>query len=362
MTTTAASPLVPPPQGLARVFSWPRLRFTLLVALAFGLLHDTSITPAPVWIMRTVLVALVALLAFGLFARWPATLPSWLPRWVLQLAGVIVVIPFAVVFAYGVRSGADMRALMADPLRRAGFYSILGPALVFGPWIAFGALVRQREALARNQALTFQLERSELERRAIDARMRLLQAQVQPHFLFNTLANVRALVKSGSPQAPAVLDSLIAYLRASVPALGDADGTVAREIELVRAYLELMHMRMPDRLQFTVHADTGALDLRCPPMALLTLVENSVRHGIDPGEEGGRIDVSVLLREDRCIARVADTGVGLREGGDSPGTGLESLRERMQLGFGGDAQLRLTGAMPHGVCAELEFPARRSGA
>ncbi|MFC5498529.1 sensor histidine kinase [Caenimonas terrae] len=361
-TTSATAPASPPPQGLARVLSWPRLRFTLLASVAFGLLHDTTITPASVWILRTVVVALLALLAFGLFEAWPARLPAWLPRWVLQLVGVIAVIPFGVLLAYGVRDGADLDALMADPLRMNGFYSMLGPALVFAPWIAFGTLVRQREALARDQAMTFQLERSELERKAVDARLRLLQAQVQPHFLFNTLANVRALVKAGSPQAPAVLDSLIAYLRAAVPSLGDSHGSVAREIELVRAYLDLMHMRMPDRLQFSVHADTGALDLLCPPMALLTLVENSVRHGIDPGEQGGRIDVSVLLRDGRCIARVADTGVGLRDAGGGHGTGLESLRERMQLAFGGGAQLRLTGNVPHGVCAELEFPAQRSGA
>lgn len=220
--------------------------------------------------------------------------------------------------------------------------------------------MRQRDALARHQALTFQLERSELERKAVDARLRLLQAQVQPHFLFNTLANVRALVKAGSPQAPAVLDSLIAYLRASVSSLGDADGTVAREIDLVRAYLELMHMRMQDRLQYSVHADDAALALRLPPVTLLTLVENSVRHGIDPSEEGGRIDVSVLLREGRCIARVIDTGVGLLESGQDMGTGLDSLRERLQLAFG-DAQLRLSAITPHGVCAELEFPALRGG-
>jgi LytS/YehU family sensor histidine kinase len=242
--------------------------------------------------------------------------------------------------------------MMADPALRSGFYSLLGPALVFGPWIAFGAMVRQREALAREQAHTFQLERSELERKAVDARLHLLQAQVQPHFLFNTLANVRALVKAGSPQAPAVLDSLIAYLRASMPSLGEADSTVEKD-------LELMHMRMPDRLQFSVHADDEALGLRCPPLTLMTLVENAVRHGIDPGEEGGRIDVSVMVRDGRCIARVVDTGVGLTEAGPGTGTGLDTLRERMQLAYG-DAQLRLSGSTPHGVCAELEFPARRS--
>ncbi|MDB5873724.1 MAG: putative sensor protein LytS [Ramlibacter sp.] len=359
---SSSSSLSPVPGSLNSVLAWPRVRFTLLVALAFGLMHMGSATaPLPVWIARTTIVALLAMLAFGLFERWPARLPGWLPRWVLQLVGVVAVVPFATIFAFGLSGAGSFHAMMADPAQRAAFYSLLGPALMFGPWIAFGAMVRQRDALARDQALTFQLERSELERKAVDARLRLLQTQVQPHFLFNTLANVRALVNAGSPQAPAVLDSLIAYLRASVPNLSETDSTVAREVQLVRAYLELMHMRMPDRLHFSVHADEAALGLRCPPVTLMTLVENSVRHGIDPSEEGGRIDVSVMVREGRCIARVMDTGVGLQETGRAGGTGLDTLRERMQLAFG-DAQLRLTANAPHGVCAELEFPAQRSGA
>ena len=133
----------------------------------------------------------------------------------------MAVIPLGVILAYRVTTGADLHFIMNDEALRNRFYSLLAPGLMFAPWIAFGALVRQRDALARHQALTFQLERSELERKAGDARLRLLQAQVQPHFLFNTLANVRALVKAGSPQAPAVLDSLIAYLRAAVPSLSD---------------------------------------------------------------------------------------------------------------------------------------------
>jgi LytS/YehU family sensor histidine kinase len=220
-------------------------------------------------------------------------------------------------------------------------------------------MVRQRDALARDQALRFQLERSELERQALDARMRLLQAQVQPHFLFNTLANVRALVNTGSPRAGEVLDSLIAYLRAAVPRLDEPDATLGQELQLVKAYLELMHMRMPDRLQYSLHADEGTSALRCPPMALLTLVENAVRHGIDPGEEGGRIEVNVGLREGRCNARVIDTGVGLQQAAEGLGTGLSTLRERLQLAFGGDARLSLTGLVPHGVCAEIDFPAQR---
>ncbi|MDB5858234.1 MAG: putative sensor protein LytS [Ramlibacter sp.] len=357
-TSIIDNPGPPASPGWWRLVAWPRLGFTLLVALAFALVFDRSTTPMLVWFMRTATIALLALLLFGVFEQWPRRLPRWLARWVLQLIGVLVAIPIGVLLAYGVRSGADMRAILADPAQRAGFYGLLGPGVLFAPWIAFGVMVRQREALARHQALSFQLERSELERQAVDARLRLLQAQVQPHFLFNTLANVRALVKAGSPQAPAVLDSLIAYLRAAMPGLGDTAGTVARELGLVRAYLDLMHMRMPDRLQFSVHADVEALELRCPPMALLTLVENAVRHGIDPSEEGGRIDVSVTVREGRCLARVLDTGVGLQESGQGTGTGLETLRERLRLEFG-EAQLRLAGSTPHGACAELEFPAQR---
>src|SRR6185312_5410798 len=178
-------------------------------------------------------------------------------------------------------------------------------------WMALGALVRQKEALARHQALAFELERSELERQTLDARLHLLQAQVAPHFLFNTLANVQALVDTGSPQASAVLRSLIAYLRAAVPRLNDAATTLGQELDLVQAYLELMHMRMPDRLQFALHADDGVRTLRCPTMTLLTLVENAVKHGIDPGEDGGRIDIRVQHRGARCLIQVSDTGVGL---------------------------------------------------
>jgi len=234
-------------------------------------------------------------------------------------------------------------------------------ALLFAPWIAVGAVIRQREAFARDQAMAFELEKSELERKALDTRLRLLQAQVEPHFLFNTLANIQALVDAGSPQASSVLKSLIAYLRAAVPRMHAPGTTLGQELDLVRAYLELMQMRIPDRLQFALHIEPAANTLQCPPMTLLTLVENAVRHGIDPREEGGRIDVDVWLRDGRCHVRVTDTGVGLQvEKTGGLGTGLSMLRERMQLAFGGDAQFRLTEVQPHGVCAELEFPARES--
>ena len=340
-----------------------RILFTLVAAMPIGLMVSMSsaVTPPGMWIARAVLAGLVAMLAYGWFEQWPARLPAWCARWALQLLAVVVAVPVGTLISYWITTG-QLRFWQEEPLRLIGFLMLSMAGVLFSPWMVLGAMVRQREALARQQALAFQLERSELERRALDARLRLMQARVQPHFLFNTLANVRALVNAGSPQAPAVLDALIAYLRAAVPRLDEPTTTLDNELQLVRAYLELMHMRMPDRLQFTLHASDAARGLRCPPMALLTLVENAVRHGIDPNEEGGRIDVSVEVRDGRCLARVADTGVGLRQTGSGLGTGLATLRERMQLVFGSEAQLRLSGIVPHGVCAEVEFPAQRSAA
>ena len=356
------TPTAPPARGFARIFAWPRVRFTLAVALLFGLLISIgSKTGALVWIERTFVVASCAQLAFGVFEQWPPRLPRWLARWMLQVLGVCMSVPFATYLAYWLTTGGDVN-LLHDRLRQVGYGELCFIGMLFGPWIALAAMLRQREAFARDLALGFELERSELERRASDARLRLLQAQVQPHFLFNTLANVRALVRAGSPQAGVVLDSLIAYLRASVPHLESPFTTLAQELELVRAYLELMHMRMPDRLQYALHADDAAGALRCPPLTLLTLVENAVRHGIDPSEQGGRIEVSASVHDGRCVARVVDTGVGLKHAVDGLGTGLETLRERLKLAFGGDARLSLTGLVPHGMSAEVEFPAQRGTA
>jgi LytS/YehU family sensor histidine kinase len=157
-----------------------------------------------------------------------------------------------------------------------------------------------------------------------------------------------------------VLTSLIAYLRAAVPRMHSQATTLETEVELARAYLDLMQMRMPDRLQYAMHLEPAAARLSCPPMTLLTLVENAVRHGIDPGEAGGRIDVDIWIRDARCVMRVKDTGVGLKTDSRGLGTGLTTLRERLKLAFSGAAQLTLTEIAPHGVCAEVIFPVREA--
>jgi Histidine kinase len=344
------------------LFGWVRLRVALIASLLFGtLLGLTSLTATVIVIGRTLFVGMSCLLAFGFFERRPIRLPRWVARWVLQVIGVAVVIPPAAYFAYWFTTGGAPN-LGADRLRLAGYASLVILGLMFAPWIAVGALVRQRDTFARDQASAFALERSELERKALDARFRLLQAQVAPHFLFNTLANVQTLVESGAPQASQVLRSLIAYLRAAVPRLHETRTTLGQELDLVRAYLEVMHMRMPDRLRFVFKIDPAASGIDCPPMTLLTLVENAVRHGIDPSEIGGLIEVEVRLKSGRCTVQVSDTGVGLKAMGHGLGTGLASLRERLQLAFAGQAEVRLSDVEPHGVLAEVSFPARAAAA
>ncbi len=340
------------PRGLALMLGWRRLLLALGVSSLVGLVISPSfvnISSASV-MAREIPVGLAALIA------------SWIARWALQVIGVAVAIPLAVLAVYWVITSGDPAPFWQNERRLNGFMMMTMSGLLVAPWTAVAALFRQREYAAKSQALAFELERSELERKALDSRLRLLQAQVEPHFLFNTLANVRELVVDGSPQAAAVLESLIAYLRAAVPRLHDPATTLGQELQLVRAYLELMHMRMPDRLQFALHVDESALDLRCPPTTLLTLVENAVRHGLDPSEQGGRIEVRVRVRDGRCHAEVIDTGVGLQRGGEGLGTGLSTLRERLALAFGGDAHLTLAGVEPHGVSAELDFPAQASPA
>lgn len=341
------------------MLGWRRVLLTLGVSIALGLPFAFSWPDGPLQLLSlTVTLGLMAMLAFGLSERWPRRLPDWLARWSLQVAAVALAVPSGMYLLFLLMGGRDEPPVWQgiEQVNSCVMLSILG--LLLAPWIALASLLRQKDRLARHQALAFELERSVLERQALDARMRLLQAQVEPHFLFNTLANVRELVDSSSPQASTVLGSLIAYLHAAVPRLHDAAATVEQELDLVRAYLEVMHMRMPDRLQFELHANKAAFALHCPPMAVLTLVENAVRHGIDPSEDGGRIDVYVEVKNGRCRAQVVDTGVGLQQASDGLGTGLTTLRERLQLVFGDETQLRLSSITPHGARVEMEFPAR----
>ena len=346
-----------PPSALARWAAALTGRRVLIVLalslLAAVVLNPIFITPFTLLLGRTMFVGMALLLAFSAVGHWRQTR---LPRWVAQVLAVVIVAPLATVAIYLLSVDGDVVALLQHEGRLSGIASISVTALVVGLVTALGALYREREAQVRADRLQFALEKSTLERQALDARLSLLHAQIEPHFLFNTLANVQALVETNSERAAPVLRHLIAYLRAAMPRLNDAAATLATEVQLVRAYLELMHLRMPDRLQFEIALAPGLDGLRFPTMALLTLVENAVTHGIDPSEVGGRIEVGGRLdaATGHVTLWVADTGVGLSEAA-APGTGLANLRARLHAFYGADARLDLIEVVPHGVRAEIVF-------
>jgi hypothetical protein len=330
----------------APIYTRQRLKTAVLCGLAAGTVFVFGWeTGRGGLYFRTVLIALWVVTVFGVFEQWPRQLPGWVGRWALQVIMVAVTIPIFIAIVYWLSTPDGAPPFYKVKSRMEGYSGLTMFFLLTAPWAALTAILRQKDAFTRD-----------LERKNLESRLHLLQAQVQPHFLFNTLANVRELVQAGSPQAPAVLNHLIAYLRAAVPRLNEPMTTVGQELELVRAYLELMHMRMPDRLKFDVQVDDAALPLRVPPMTLLTLVENAVRHGIDPSEQGGSIEIRVAVDGGICRASVRDTGVGLRGASGGLGTGITALRERLALVFGKDAQLRVEPAQPRGVLAEIVIP------
>jgi len=348
-------------QTLGRTFVWRRLRVPLIASLAWGLLLSLHFQSSTLSVLaRTLAVGLAAVGIFGLFERWPRRLPGGIARWVLQVVGVAVSVPLVVSAYYLLTSETGVHPFWEGGDRLIGFLIITVTGILIAPWFAMSALLRQRDESVRTQAQAFERERGKLERAAVDARLRFLQAQVQPHFLFNTLANVRELVESRSAQAPIVLDRLITYLRAAVPRLDEPAIPLNRELDLVRAYLELMQMRMPDRLKFSIDTVADDESVFCPPMTILTLVENAVRHGIDPSEEGGQIKIDVQVHQQRCYITVGDTGVGLGISAGGLGTGLATLRERLELAYGTEATLELRERYPNGAVAELELPARTS--
>jgi two-component sensor histidine kinase len=339
--------------GLTLVFG---VLMTLLLATFFS-------TPFPVLMGRTLFVSLLLLLAFIAAGCWaPPALTRWVPRWLLQILAVALAAPAASGLGYVLTVRGNVAELFANEALLSGFIITTIGGLIVGLLLALGALVREREALVASQRLQFQLERSRLEHQALDARLKLLTQQIEPHFLFNTLANVQALVEQGSARAAPVLASLIRYLRAAMPKVDGATPNLADEIQRVRAYLDLMAMRMPDRLRFEIDVDNSSASLHFPPMALLTLVENAVRHGIDPSESGGTISVQVgaagesgEMGETRIV--VEDDGAGLNDS-HPPGTGLRNLRERLAAVYGSGARLELSERVPHGVRAEIVLPAR----
>ncbi len=216
----------------------------------------------------------------------------------------------------------------------------------------------------RNQAANHALHDAELRRLALArdvdaAQLQLLQAQGEPHFLFNALANVRRLLHTDSSAAHRLLTDLLRYLQMALPALRATHSTLAREAELVRAFLAVYQVRMGPRLQFDVQVPAALASQAVPPMVLLTLVENALKHGLQPLIEGGSVTVAAAEHNGNVVLTVADTGRGMGSGSGA-GTGLANLRARLRSMHGAAASLALAMNEPRGVVATVVLPAMPS--
>ena len=201
-------------------------------------------------------------------------------------------------------------------------------------------------------------ERSEsYARQLAEARLMVMRAQVEPHFLFNTLAHVQALQEIDPPQAVTMLERLISYLRAAMPTMRETTSTLGREVEVVRAYLDLLRIRMGDRLNYTINVPAELNNISFPPTMIATLVENAIKHGLEPKREGGTVAIQVRTIGDQVEVLVADNGLGL--GGaqtQGSGVGLANTRERLKMLYGDTGELVVEPNAPTGVRALLRVP------
>ena len=225
-----------------------------------------------------------------------------------------------------------------------------------------GAIALIYETTRRHHTHRRQLHETELrfrilENQMIEARITMMEAQIEPHFLFNTLATIMRLYRTEPVAGARMFARLSEYLKAALPQIRHGMPTLASEIDLVRAYLEILKIRMGPRLAFTIDAPPRALSIPFPAMVMLTLVENAIKHGLYHLPEGGRIDVHVVDSADTLVLEVRDNGGGFQAGAGTSGSGigLSNIRARLDALYGQAARLVLVQGQPSGVIARVEI-------
>ncbi len=210
------------------------------------------------------------------------------------------------------------------------------------------SLQRRDEQAAAEQSVT--------EKELAIARLNLLHAQVEPHFLYNTLASAQVLTRTDPPRADAMLGHLIQYLRRSLPSVDEPMSTLGEELERTQAYLEILRIRMGARLNLQVEVPYELRALPLPSMMLQTLVENAIKHGLEPKPGGGTIWILARPHPDHVTLTVADDGQGFNTHSAGTGIGLKNLRERLRLTYGTRASFAIVSNFPTGVAATLTLP------
>ncbi|WP_374438586.1 histidine kinase [Inhella sp.] len=219
------------------------------------------------------------------------------------------------------------------------------------------------EAEAKAAAAEETAEAEALKRQLVEARLNTMQAQVEPHFLFNTLASIDHLIEVDPKRASQMQKNLIALLRATMPTMREANGTgsglrdLKREMAVVRPYLEILQVRMEERLQVEIDVPDGLLSAEFPPMIIQGLVENAIKHGLEPKPEGGSLAVRARIEHGKLVVEVADTGLGFgRAATSGTGVGLANTRERLQLLYGNKASLTVAENQPCGTLIRISVP------
>ena len=219
----------------------------------------------------------------------------------------------------------------------------------------------QLKAQAQAAQATEVAESEQLKRQVVEARMAAMQAQVEPHFLFNTLASIDHLIETDPPRASTMQKNLIALLRASMPTMREANNggprDLGREMAVIRPYLEILKVRMEERLATRIEVPEGLLSAEFPSMMIQSLVENAIKHGLEPKPEGGELSIKAEIVHGKLAITVADTGLGFGKAATAgTGVGLANIRERLALLYGDKATLSVSENQPTGTVVKITVP------
>ena len=236
-------------------------------------------------------------------------------------------------------------------------------------WVLASAILKftykgQKQAEVKAAQATETAEAESLKRQVAEARMAAMQAQVEPHFLFNTLASIDHLIETDPARASIMQKNLIALLRASMPTMREASGNgsgaardLGRELAVIRPYLEILKVRMEERLSTDIQVPEGLMSAEFPPMMIQTLVENAIKHGLEPKPEGGSLRLAAEIVHGKLQVSVADTGLGFGMAATAgTGVGLANVRERLQLLYGPKASLTVAQNQPSGTVVTVTVP------
>ena len=305
---------------------------TALVLIAAWL--HSGFSPWLMWLIRLLAVYVLALES----ARQPSDGYGLRGRVTVSLVCALIA---SVIIDFAIRLIGAKTDITADTF---GFFVNVTISAVFAGYFLLSTIL-QNEAKSREL----------IERQAIELKLHALQAQIEPHFLYNTLANVGELVRTSPSDAEKMLANLVRYLKSAIPDIRGANTTLTHEVERAAAYLAIMQIRMGTRLQYAINVEDSLGEIKLPPLSLLTLVENAVQHGLDRLPDGGRIVITGSRLGKLLVLKVGDDGAGFNDDIGS-GVGLANLRDRLEALYGSRARLQLTRADPRGVDAILEVP------